>query len=99
MRNAVGPDAVVLMDSGIRRGADVLKALAAGADAVLVGRLYVYGLAVGGEQGVETVLRQLGAETDVTLALIGGRAARELDDSWLETGHAWHDVTAPPGQP
>ena len=95
VRDAVGPDAVVLMDSGIRRGADVLKALAAGANAVLVGRLYVYGLAVGGEQGVETVLRQLGAETDVTLALIGGRAARELDDSWLETGHAWHDATAP----
>jgi lactate 2-monooxygenase len=98
VRRAVGPDAVVLMDSGIRRGADVLKALAAGADAVLVGRLYVYGLAVGGEQGVETVLRQLGAETDVTLALIGGRAARELDDSWLDTRHAWQQAPAPPGQ-
>lgn len=48
-----------------------------------VGRSYIHGLAVGGEEGVETVLRQLGAETDTTLALIGCRAARELDDSWL----------------
>jgi lactate 2-monooxygenase len=83
VRRQVGAQAVVLMDSGIRRGADVLKALAAGADAVLLGRPYVYGLAVGGQDGVETVMRQLGAETDVTLALIGGSAAHELDASWL----------------
>jgi L-lactate dehydrogenase (cytochrome) len=61
----------------------VLKALAAGADAVLLGRPYVYGLAVGGQDGVETVMRQLAAETEVTLALIGASAARELDPSWL----------------
>jgi lactate 2-monooxygenase len=83
VRKEVGAEAVVLMDGGIRRGADVLKALAGGADAVLIGRPYVYGLAVGGQDGVETVLRQLGAETDATLALIGGSAARELDGSWL----------------
>ena len=83
IRRAVGPEPVVLLDSGIRRGADVVKALAAGADAVLVGRTYVYALAVGGEQGVETVLRQLAAETDTTLALIGAPSARTLDASWL----------------
>jgi lactate 2-monooxygenase len=83
VRDALGPDAVVLMDSGIRRGADVLKALALGADAVLLGRPYVYGLAVGGEQGVEAVIRHLMAETDLTLALAGGTAARELDGSWI----------------
>jgi lactate 2-monooxygenase len=83
VRHEVGEDAVVLMDGGIRRGADVIKALAAGADAVFVGRTYIYGLAAGGEQGVETVLRQLGAETDVTLALIGAPSARELDESWM----------------
>jgi isopentenyl diphosphate isomerase/L-lactate dehydrogenase-like FMN-dependent dehydrogenase/DNA-binding SARP family transcriptional activator len=83
VRRELGPDAIVLMDSGIRRGADVLKALAAGANAVFVGRPYVYGLAVGGEQGVETVLRQLAAETDVTLALVGGSAVRDLDGSWI----------------
>ena len=71
------------MDSGIRRGADVLKALALGADAVLLGRPYVYGLAVGGQAGVEAVIRQLLAETDLTLALAGRSSARELDASFL----------------
>jgi lactate 2-monooxygenase len=83
VRRELGSGSVVLMDSGIRSGADVVKALAAGANAVFIGRTYVYGLAVGGEQGVETVLRQLTAETDTTLALIGASSARELDSSWL----------------
>jgi lactate 2-monooxygenase len=83
VREAVGREPVVLMDSGIRRGADVLKALALGADAVLLGRPYVYGLAVGGQDGVETVIRHLLAETDVTLALVGGTRARDLDPSWI----------------
>jgi lactate 2-monooxygenase len=83
VRAAVGREPVVLMDSGIRRGADVLKALALGADAVLLGRPYAYGLAVGGQKGVETVIRHLMAETDLTLALVGGTAARELDETWI----------------
>jgi lactate 2-monooxygenase len=83
VRQALGPEAVVLMDSGIRRGADVLKALALGADAVLLGRPYVYGLAVGGQEGVEAVMRHLMAETDLTLALIGGTRARDLDPTWI----------------
>jgi lactate 2-monooxygenase len=82
-REAVGPKAVVLMDGGIRRGADVLKALALGADAVLIGRPYAYGLAVGGQEGVEAVIRHLMAETDLTLALIGGTRAADLDSSWI----------------
>jgi lactate 2-monooxygenase len=61
----------VLFDSGIRTGADVLKALALGARAVLVGRPYVWGLALGGEQGVTQVLRSLLADFDLTLALSG----------------------------
>ena len=79
VREAVGPEATVLMDGGIRRGADVLKALALGADAVLLGRLYAYALAVGGAAGVEAVIRRLAADFDLTLALAGGRSARALD--------------------
>jgi isopentenyl diphosphate isomerase/L-lactate dehydrogenase-like FMN-dependent dehydrogenase len=83
VRSAIGSDAQVLMDGGIRGGADVLKALALGANAVLLGRPYVYGLAVGGQPGVEAVLQQLAAETDLTLALMGGTVARELDAAWI----------------
>ena len=83
VREAIGPEPVVLMDGGIRRGSDVLKALALGADAVLLGRPYAYGLAVGGQEGVEAVIRHLMAETDLTLALVGGREARNLDRSWI----------------
>jgi lactate 2-monooxygenase len=82
VREAV-PDSPLLMDGGIRCGADVLKALALGADAVLVGRPYVYGLAVGGQDGVAAVLTQLAAEADLTLALMGGRSARDLDPTWI----------------
>jgi lactate 2-monooxygenase len=83
VREEVGREPVVLMDSGIRGGADVVKAMALGADAVLIGRPYVYGLAVGGQEGVEAVLRNLAAETDLTLALCGGSSVRELDSSWI----------------
>jgi lactate 2-monooxygenase len=83
VRDALGPDATVLMDSGIRGGADVIKAMALGADAVLLGRPYVYALAVGGQEGVEALIRQLLAETDLTLALAGGRSVRDLDRGTL----------------
>ena len=83
VRDALGAKALVLMDSGIRRGADVIKALALGANAVLLGRPYVYGLAVGGQAGVERVIRNLTAEIDLTLALIGGRDVKALDRSWI----------------
>ena len=68
---AVGGDLAVLFDSGVRSGADVVKALALGADAVLLGRPYLWGLALDGRAGVETVLRMLLAELDLTLALSG----------------------------
>ena len=83
VRDALGEDAVVLMDSGIRRGADVIKALALGANAVLLGRPYVYGLAVAGQTGVERVIRNLMAEIDLTLALIGAHDVKALDRSWI----------------
>lgn len=77
------PDAVVLMDGGIRCAADVLKAVALGADAVLLGRPYAYALAVGGQRGVEELVQNLMAEIDLTLALGGGTSVRDLDRSWL----------------
>ena len=77
------PDAVVLMDGGIRCAADVLKAMALGADAVLLGRPYAYALAVGGRRGVEELVQNLLAEIDLNLALAGGTSIRELDRSWL----------------
>jgi lactate 2-monooxygenase len=73
----------VLFDSGIRRGADVFKALALGARAVLLGRLYMWGLAVAGEQGVRDVLLNLIGDVDLTLALSGQTCCRDLDASVL----------------
>jgi len=84
VRAGVGADATVLMDGGIRHGADVVKAIALGADAVLIGRPYAYGLAVGGQEGVETVLQQLWAETDITMALAGLSSVHELDHSVID---------------
>jgi len=69
----------VLFDSGIRRGADVFKALALGARAVLLGRPYMWGLAVAGEEGVRDVLLNLIADFDLTMALSGYTCCRELD--------------------
>jgi len=77
------PEAVVLMDGGIRCAADVLKAVALGADAVLIGRPYAYALAVGGQRGVEELIQNLMAEIDLGLALAGAHSIRDLDRSWL----------------
>jgi lactate 2-monooxygenase len=68
----------ILFDSGIRTGSDVLKALALGAKAVLVGRPYAYGLAMGGEEGVKHVLDCLLADTDSSLANLGKTSLAEL---------------------
>ena len=80
---AVGERATVLFDSGIRTGADVVKALALGAEAVLVGRPYVYGLALGGEEGVRHVLRCLLAELELTMTLSGVSRLDELGPELL----------------
>jgi len=75
---AVGGKVPVLFGSGVRTGVDVYRALALGADAVLIGRPYVHGLALGGEAGVRHVLRTLLAELDITLAIAGVAKQREL---------------------
>lgn len=82
--DAVGADVAVLMDSGVRRGADVMKAIALGARAVLVGRPYAYALAAGGEDAVRHYLRCLIADVDINLALSGRKSLSELDRSALE---------------
>jgi len=77
--DAVGDDAAVLFDSGIRSGADVVRALALGADAALLGRPYLYGLAVAGADGVEAVCSNYLADVDLTLGLSGYAAAGDVD--------------------
>ena len=69
--DAVGGELELLLDGGVRSGADAVKALALGADAVLIGRPYMWGLAVGGEAGVLAVLRGMLAELDLTIGLSG----------------------------
>jgi L-lactate dehydrogenase (cytochrome) len=69
--DAVDGRAEVLFDSGVRTGSDVIKALALGAKAVLIGRPYIYGLGLGGEAGVRHVIRSLLAELDLSMALSG----------------------------
>ena len=71
MRDALGADVPLLVDGGIRRGTDVLKAIALGANAVLVGRPYVYGLANAGALGVAHVLRLLRDELEIAMVLCG----------------------------
>ena len=72
-----------MLDSGIRSGADIFKALALGAKAVLIGRPYLWGLALDGQSGVETVLRCLLAELDLTIALSGFTRIDQIDASAL----------------
>ena len=73
----------VILDSGVRSGADIVKALALGAAAVTVGRPHVYGLALDGSAGVQAVLENLVAELDLTLGLIGMRSIAELSPAAL----------------
>jgi lactate 2-monooxygenase len=81
--DAVGDELTVLLDSGVRSGADVFKALALGASAVLIGRPYLWGLALDGQNGVETVLRCLLAELDLTMTLSGCVSVGEIDSAVL----------------
>jgi lactate 2-monooxygenase len=75
---AAGNDLAILFDSGVRSGSDVIKALALGADAVCLGRPYIWGLALEGQAGVETVLKMILAELDLTMALCGYTSPDQL---------------------
>jgi L-lactate dehydrogenase (cytochrome) len=76
---AVGGQTEIWLDSGIRSGQDVLKALAMGADATMIGRAFVYGLGAMGQKGVTTALEVIRKELDITMALCGRRDVATLD--------------------
>jgi len=80
---AVGSRVPVLMDGGVRRGTDVLKALCLGAGGVLIGRPYLYALAVGGAEGVRTMLAMLRSEIEVSMTLLGVKTLSELSNDLL----------------
>jgi L-lactate dehydrogenase (cytochrome) len=87
--DAVGGRVEVLVDGGIRRGSDVVKALSLGARAVLIGRAYAYGLAAAGERGVTQGLNILTDGIRRTLKLLGRHAVRDLDHSVVEVPPHW----------
>jgi 4-hydroxymandelate oxidase len=84
--DAVGDRGTVIMDGGVRRGGDIVKALAMGADAVQVGRPIVWGLVVDGEQGVSDVLALLADELDLAMALSGCRSVSDITPDLLYPG-------------
>ena len=86
--NAVGAEVEVLLDGGIRRGSDVVKAVALGARAVMIGRAYLWGLAANGQAGVENVLDVLRNGIDSALLGLGRSSVKELspDDVLVPDG-------------
>ena len=88
--SAVNGQAEVLLDSGIRRGSDIVKALAMGARAVLVGRAYAYGLGAGGEAGVKRAIQILRNDVVRTMKLLGCPAVSQLDSSYVTYPAEWH---------
>jgi isopentenyl diphosphate isomerase/L-lactate dehydrogenase-like FMN-dependent dehydrogenase len=83
IRAAVGDDYPLLLDGGIRSGTDVFKALALGADAVLVGRLQLYALSVAGALGVAHMIKLLREELEVCMALAGCATLGDIDSGAL----------------
>lgn len=77
--DAVGNDIELMFDSGVRTGADMVRAFALGAKSCIIGRSYIYGLGAGGEAGVAKAIEILGKELDVTMALCGVKNVRDID--------------------
>ena len=84
--DAIGGRTEIICDGGIRRGSDVVKAVAAGATAAMAGRAYLYGLAAAGEMGVDRVLEWLHADMVRTLSLLGVTRIADLDRTLLDLG-------------
>jgi L-lactate dehydrogenase (cytochrome) len=87
---AINGQTEILMDGGIRRGSDIIKALCLGARAVLCGRAYAYGLAAAGEAGVNRAIEILRADLDRTMRLLGCASIAELDRSYVEVPSNWN---------
>ena len=79
----------VLLDGGIRRGSDIVKALCLGARAVMIGRAYAYGLGAAGSAGVERIIDILRADLVRTLKLLGCASIAELDRSFIDVPPDW----------
>ncbi|GAA1679722.1 alpha-hydroxy acid oxidase [Microbacterium lacus] len=90
--DAAGDDLDVLVDGGIRRGIDVVRALALGAKAALMGRPYMYGLAAGGQRGVERVIELMRNEIHIAFAFTGCLSVEEVNHEILQNGHELFDV-------
>jgi isopentenyl diphosphate isomerase/L-lactate dehydrogenase-like FMN-dependent dehydrogenase len=86
---AVKGQTEILMDGGIRRGTDIVKAICLGARAVLCGRAYAYGLAAAGEAGVDRAIEILRVDLDRTLKLLGCSSIAALDGSYVDVPSSW----------
>ena len=84
VRDAIGERSEVICDGGVRRGGDIVKGIAAGATACMAGRAYLYGLAAGGERGVDRVLEWFGADIARVMRLLGVAAIRDLTADYLD---------------
>ena len=87
--DAVGNQVEVFVDGGIRRGADIVKAICMGAKAVLIGRAYAYGLAAAGHTGVARAIAILKADIERTLVLLGCASISQLDRSYVQLPKSW----------
>ena len=86
---AVKGQTEILLDGGVRRGSDVVKALCMGAQAVLIGRAYAYGLGAGGRAGVTRAIDILKTDVIRTMKLLGCPAIKELDGSYVDVPSEW----------
>ncbi len=81
MRDELGDEVTIICDGGVRRGSDIVKAIALGADAVSIGRPYLYALGAAGERGVDQLLGFMREGMERTMALTGRRSVAEIDRS------------------
>tara|TARA_A100001011_G_scaffold399884_1_gene510788 strand:+ start:3033 stop:4283 length:1251 start_codon:yes stop_codon:yes gene_type:complete len=84
IRNTLGKDVEIILDGGVRRGIDVLKAICLGADSVAIGRAYLYGLTAGGFEGVDKVIQILHRDVELSLGLLGCKNIQEVKDKSSE---------------